>query len=137
MLSPGRKGQGRRGYLVGEVFVLLVLPPARHPGLLPWRPSAPGCKLLGQFVQPSVSVFLFHLPRNFPSFLLSCLTISLMDYGSSAFITTCGQKRGHILTLTSSGEACMVALKTQRLKVTTYYGLNVKRRSGSWWIVIP
>ena len=37
----------------------------------PWGPSAPGCQLLGHCVQLSVSVSLFHLPRNFPSFSLS------------------------------------------------------------------
>ena len=35
------------------------------------------CTFLAQFVQLSVSVSLFHLPRNFPSFLLSCLTFAL------------------------------------------------------------
>ena len=39
-------------------------------------PSVSGCKFLSQFVQLSVSVSLFHLPRNFPSFSLSCLNQS-------------------------------------------------------------
>ena len=34
MLSPGRKGQGRKGYHGVEVLVSPVLPPARHSGLL-------------------------------------------------------------------------------------------------------
>ena len=50
-----------------------VLPVARYPGFLPWCPSVSGCKLLSQCVQLSASVSPFHLPRKFPSFLLSCL----------------------------------------------------------------
>ena len=35
-------------------------------------------------------------------------------------------KRGHILNLTSSKEACVAALLTQRPKVTTKDGLKLK-----------
>ena len=35
-------------------------------------------------------------------------------------------KRGHALNLTSSGEACMVDLQTQRPKITTQDGLKLK-----------
>ena len=76
MFSPGRKGQARRGCPVGEGLVFSVLPPARH-----WGPSCPSDHLhlavnssaLVFSVQLSLSVSLFHLPRNFPSFSLSYL----------------------------------------------------------------
>ena len=45
-------------------------------GFPPWWPSAPVCKLLSQSAQLSVSVSPSPLPRNFPNFLLSCLTTS-------------------------------------------------------------
>ena len=41
MLSPGRKGQVRKGYPGGKVLVFPVLPLARHWGLPPWWLSAP------------------------------------------------------------------------------------------------
>ena len=48
MLSPGRKGQGKRGYPGGEVLVFPVLPPARHGAFRPGdHLSAAGCRLLG------------------------------------------------------------------------------------------
>ena len=37
-----------------------------------------------------------------------------------------GKKKGHILNLTSSGEACVMALQTQRPKVTTKDVLKLK-----------
>ena len=68
-----REGRGSgRGHPWGEVPVFPSLPCRAF--LLPWGPSAPGCQSLGQCVQRSVPIFLFRLPRNFPSFSLSCLT---------------------------------------------------------------
>ena len=72
MLSPGRKGQGRKAFHGGEVLVFPVLSPVRHSG-----PSlvttCTRCKFLDHCVQLFVTVSLFHLPRNFPSFSSSCL----------------------------------------------------------------
>lgn len=42
----------------------------------------------------------------------------------------CRQKGGHVLTRMSSGEACTAAFQTQRPRVTTEGGLNVKAPDG-------
>ena len=59
----------------GQGSWLLGFAPSRRSGSSPWWPSAPGYKLLSYCVscQLSVSVFLFYVPRNFPSFSLSCI----------------------------------------------------------------
>ena len=62
-------------------------------GFLPWWPSVYGCKLLSQFVQiSSVSVTPFHLPRNFPNFLLSCLSTFGYDLPKTLYSNLCSKR---------------------------------------------
>ena len=92
--GPGAETQQRpRCYLQGgkareevgggesQILVFPVFPPARHWGLLSWWPLAPGCKWLSHCVQLSVSVSLFHLSKNFPSFLLGTACVSSLRLG--------------------------------------------------------
>lgn len=96
-------------------------------------PGTAGSRWQSAHLHPETSLTQRHTSTQRPG---SCLNSVQRAMGLHAQVSSplhrvkCRQKGGHVLTRMSSGEACTAAFQTQRPRVTTEGGLNVKAPDG-------